>query len=108
MTQAQQIGSRMKKQRELLGLTREQLAEKLDITPRFCYDLELGLKGMSVSTLSKLSEALNITSDYLLFGEDREELGLAEGISLLKSCPVQKRSYLNRIISEYNRALKDV
>ena len=63
---------------------------------------------MSVSTLSKLSESLNITSDYLLFGEDREEQGLAEGISLLKSCPVQKRSYLNRIISEYNRALKDV
>lgn len=108
MTHLQEIGSRMKKQRELQGLTREQLAEKLDITPRFCYDLELGLKGMSVSTLSKLSESLNITSDYLLFGEDREEQGLAEGISLLKSCPVQKRSYLNRIISEYNRALKDV
>ena len=108
MTHLQEIGSRMKKQRELQGLTREQLAEKLDITPRFCYDLELGLKGMSVSTLSKLSEVLNITSDYLLFGEDREEQGLAEGISLLKSCPVQKRSYLNRIISEYNRALKDV
>lgn len=108
MTHLQEIGSRMKKQRELQGLTREQLAEKLDITPRFCYDLELGLKGMSVSTLSKLSETLNITSDYLLFGEDREEQGLAEGISLLKSCPVQKRSYLNRIISEYNRALKDV
>ena len=108
MTHLQEIGSRMKKQRELQGLTREQLAKKLDITPRFCYDLELGLKGMSVSTLSKLSESLNITSDYLLFGEDREEQGLAEGISLLKSCPVQKRSYLNRIISEYNRALKDV
>lgn len=107
MTQSQEIGPRMKKQRELLGLTREQLAEKLDITPRFCYDLELGLKGMSVSTLSKLSETLNITADYLLFGENGEEQGLAEGISLLRTCPVQKRSYLNRIISEYNRALKD-
>ena len=62
---------------------------------------------MSVSTLSKLSEALNVTSDYLLFGENGEKQGLAEGISLLKNCPAHKRSYLNRIISEYNRALKD-
>ena len=29
------IGGRIRKQREYLGLTREQLAEKLDITPKF-------------------------------------------------------------------------
>ena len=35
MTHLQEIGSRMKKQRELQGLTREQLAEKLSGTKAF-------------------------------------------------------------------------
>ena len=34
------IGGRIRKQREYLGLTREQFAEKLDITPKFCADIE--------------------------------------------------------------------
>ena len=42
------IGGRIRKQREFLGLTREQFAEKLDITPKFCSDIELGIKGMAV------------------------------------------------------------
>ncbi len=39
-----ELGNRIKKQRELLGYTREHLAELVNVTPRFCYDLELGLK----------------------------------------------------------------
>lgn len=38
------IGKRIQQQRELMGYTREELAEMADITPRFCYDLELGQK----------------------------------------------------------------
>ena len=49
------IGERIKKQRLLIGYSREKLAEMVDITPRFCYDLELGNKNMSVNTLLKLS-----------------------------------------------------
>ena len=30
------MGSRIRKQRELLGYTREQLAEKPDVSPKFC------------------------------------------------------------------------
>ena len=52
------IGERIKKQRLLIGYSREKLAEMVDITPRFCYDLELGNKNMSVNTLLKLSTAL--------------------------------------------------
>ena len=37
---------------------REKLAEKIDVTPKFCADIELGVKGISVPTLCKLSEAL--------------------------------------------------
>lgn len=106
MTNPVDIGERVKNQRELLGMTREDLAERLDITPRFCYDLELGLKGMSLATLSKLSVALDISSDYLLFGESLEDCGLASSMSLIKSCPADKRKYLNAIISSYLEAVR--
>lgn len=35
-----------------------------------------------------------------------DESGLAECISLYKQCPVEKRIYLNRIISEYLHAVR--
>ena len=106
MTQTTEMGARIKECRLLSGYTREEVAEKLDITPRFYYDIELGLKGMSVSTLYKLCTALKIPSDYILFGESGEEIGLAECISLFKQCPIDKRQYLNRIISEYINAFR--
>ena len=42
------IGSRIRKQREYLGYTREQFAELLEVTPKFCSDIELGVKGLSL------------------------------------------------------------
>lgn len=48
-----EIGSRIREQREYLGLSREAFAEKIGVTPKFCSDIELGLKGMSLPTLCK-------------------------------------------------------
>lgn len=105
MTKSTEMGTRIKEYRQLLGLTREEVAEKLDITPRFYYDLELGLKGMSVTTLCKICSTLHISSDYILFGNTFEEDGLNEYISLFKQCPKEKRKYLDRISSEFVRAV---
>lgn len=63
------IGSRIRKQREYMGLSREQLAELIDVTPKFCADIELGSKGMSVQTLCSLSQVLKLSTDYILFGD---------------------------------------
>lgn len=101
-----EIGNRIKTQREYLGFSREELAEKADITPRFCYDLELGLKEMSVPTLIKLCDALKINCDYLLFGDSSENQELSAGVALMKACPPEKRKQLNRILSAYIDALK--
>ena len=99
------IGERIKKQRLLNGYSREILAEMADITPRFCYDLELGLKNMSVNTLLKLSEALNVSVDYLLFGPDSDSDNYEAIIGLIKTCPLSKLDHLEQIISHYIQAV---
>ncbi|MGI6007253.1 MAG: helix-turn-helix domain-containing protein [Ruminococcus sp.] len=99
-----QIGSRIKRQRILLGYTREYLAELVNVTPRFCYDLELGLKGMSLDTLCRLSKALKVTTDYLLFGTEHD--GDADHLlTLIQSCPPEKREQLDVIISSFVQAV---
>ena len=54
------IGGRIRRQREYLGYTREQFAELLEVTPKFCSDIELGVKGMSVPTLCKIAHILRL------------------------------------------------
>lgn len=64
------IGSRIHTKRESMGYTREQLAELLDISPKFCSDIELGLRGMSLNTLVNISNTLYLSTDYILFGTE--------------------------------------
>ena len=63
------IGERIRTQRVLLGITREKMAELLEISPLFVYNIEVGSRGMSLNTLAKLSRILKVTTDYILFGE---------------------------------------
>lgn len=62
------IGKRLRKQREKLNLTREEFAEKANISPQFLAEIENGKKGMSVTTLYKICNNFNLSADYLLFG----------------------------------------
>ena len=100
------IGDRIKKQRLLNGYSRETLAEMAGITPRFCYDLELGLKSMSLATLARLSSSLNVSADYLLFGTQEKEGRYYPAIRLLTTCPPSKLEHLEQIISHYIQAVK--
>lgn len=101
------MGERIKKQRILNGYSREKLAELADITPRFCYDLELGLKNMSLNTLCKLSEALNVSTYYILFGETSISDEYTPIIGLVRTCPANKLEHLEEITSHYIQAVQN-
>ena len=65
-----QIGRRIRKRREDLGLTREQLAEQCDLSLNFFAEIETGRNNMSVKSLYKVATALNLSADFILFGEE--------------------------------------
>lgn len=94
------IGMRIRKQRELLGYTRETFSERLGVTPKFCADIELGQKGISVPTLCKLSEILMLSSDYILFGNPNINSN-AHIHALVDACPAEKQIFLEDILKAF-------
>ena len=63
-----EVGRRIRNLRDDLKLTREQLAEASEMTPRFLACVENGQSGVSLESLKKLSASLRVSTDYLLFG----------------------------------------
>jgi transcriptional regulator with XRE-family HTH domain len=99
-----EMGLRIRKQRELLGYTREKLAERLDVSPKFCSDIELGVKGMSIGTLVKLSQVLKLTTDYILLGNATNN-NYDAIINMLNTCKPDKVKYAEEILKNYILAL---
>lgn len=65
-----QVGERIRELREIQNFTREALAEKVDISAKFLYEIEVGKKGFSADTLCRISKALSVSCDYIMLGED--------------------------------------
>lgn len=62
------LGLRIQQCRKAHKMTREQLAEKVDISSHYLYEIERGSKSASVSILSDLARELQTSLDYLVFG----------------------------------------
>ncbi len=62
------IGARIYNKRKLLGLTRGDVAKQIGVTPKFISAIETGEKGMSLQTLYKLMQVLDLSADFILTG----------------------------------------
>lgn len=62
------VGLRIRLEREKLGLSREKFAEITGLSSFYIGQLERGDRKMSVDTLVNISNVLNISVDYLLYG----------------------------------------
>ena len=68
----QSVGGRIQKRRKSLGLSQEQLAERMDRATKYCSDIERGACGMSVETMLGFSEHLDMSLDYMMFGKGEQ------------------------------------
>lgn len=60
------IGSRIKAARERAGMTQEDLAAELEMSPTHISVLERGLKAPKLETLVKIANTLHVSTDMLL------------------------------------------
>ena len=63
-----QVGTRVWNCRTQRGLSREKLAERLDITPQYVSDIEQGKKCMSMSIFVEMSQVLEVSMEFLAYG----------------------------------------
>lgn len=69
------MGSRIKAERKKLGLTQEGLAELINVSSHYIYEIERGMKSMSLETLMLIAEKMELSTDYILSGNQRQNLG---------------------------------
>ncbi len=69
------FGSRVKRCREQINMTKERFAEEIGRSENFVAEIEKGNTSCSVHTLHKISEVLRVSTDTLLYGkfEDMKE-----------------------------------
>ena len=68
------LGKNVKYFRYKNNLTQEKLAERCDLSPRYISDIENGNGNISIDTLTKLSEILNVKTYDLLKPRNIKEL----------------------------------
>ena len=65
----QETGTRLRKLREALGCTREEMAESVGYTESGYAKNELGVHFPGIFSLSRLSKKFDVSMDWLLFGK---------------------------------------
>lgn len=63
------MGKRIRAVREDKKMTREALAEKVDVSVNFIADIEFGKKCPSIKKFHLICQVLDVTADYLLSGK---------------------------------------
>ena len=109
------VGERIRKRRILMGLTQEEVAEKVGRAYKYFQDIERGSCGMSIDTLLKLSAVLNTSLDYLIYGDQDDfsartpELLLIQEtvLDMLGTCSEQKRKYALELLKLFLKACDD-
>ena len=113
------IGERIRKARQLRGLTQSQLSEMCGIASSYVVIIERGDKKASIDTIIRVSNALNVAMEYLLF----DSLEIKEGrlnhingdILTVDTSPVSKNAnmmelltLMNKVIEQLNTADKEL
>ena len=104
MDTLQQIGQRIYARRKQMNMTQEELAEQAKVTAQTISFAELGKKAMRADTIIGVCGALEVSADYLLFGEitPKDLSVLTQKISVLS--PEQYRC-LEEIIDSFIAAV---
>lgn len=101
-----EIGLRIRKIRKERRYSREKLAEYADISVNFLGAVETGKKSMTVQYLAKIAKALNVTTDYLIYGSAPDEQN-AEINAILSSMSKEKRKQVEKMLVALVEMLKD-
>lgn len=107
-------GERIRNRRMIMGLTQEELAEKIGLAYKYCQDIERGTCGMSIDTMLSIASCLNISLDYLIYGNHEDNTKFTDlnaeqqaVIEILGNCSVKKKRYALDLLKLFMKSCDD-
>lgn len=108
------IGKRIKEARLNMNLTQEELAEKVNIDPKFVSHLERGVGFPSLETFIKIAEALKVSMDSLITDDKNNKFkykkednkNLAKMQALFLTLTDKQQKYFIKTIKEFKSSVK--
>lgn len=101
------IGDRIRKRRQRLRITQQELATAIGVTPQHVSAIEQNKRDPSLSSVARLAQELGVTTDYLITGK---EGGVAEPIPAIKAdkrINLKAKKALIALIEQLYRAVTD-
>ena len=100
-----EIGARIREARRAAGMTQEQLAEAVDITPVYVSRIENGVKRASLSVLLRITKALDTHIEYLL--TENAPCAADNLAELMNDCSERERQIIIKIAAAAKDALRE-
>lgn len=103
------IGSRVKRARLAKHMTQMQLAEAAGISMSFLSNIENGRQSMNLRVLIAISDALNVSADWLIRDIPNSASRIAEEIeSELTSCTPKEREAILQLVQLMKKSLQSL
>ena len=93
-------GSRIRKRRQELELTQQELAQALGITSQHISAIEQDKRAPSLPSLSRLAEELGVTVDYLITGKEGVIVSIIPAIKADKKLSLRSKKALVSLVEE--------
>lgn len=79
-----QFGKRLQATRKALGITQEELADRLSVDRNHITRMERGIRVCSIDLLVEMASALGVSTDYLLLGTTPTERSKAALLTVIE------------------------
>lgn len=93
-----QLGKRIYVERERMKLSREKMAESINVSSKFLYEIETGRKGFSCEIFYKICKLLHVDPGYLIEGKKPDEKSKIE--YMLRDFDKKELTYVIKILEE--------
>ena len=94
------LGQRIKKRRQILKITQQELAQGLGMTPQHISAIEQDKWSPSLALLPKLAELLGVSTDYLLSGKEGIITDIIPAIKADKTLSLKVKRALIALVEE--------
>lgn len=102
-----ELGERIRQIRKELHMNRENFSEMIDISDVFLWQIERGERSLSLKTLCKIVNYTGISTDYILFGNNKNNTTRNKINKILDKSSDESVEYIYKIIHCSNSFFKN-